>query len=477
MLSRAILTVFVLFSLTLPVCCETIGGAKRLPDGPSGTVTGVVTYTTSGECYIESEDRASGIWVVGDTADISVGDEVNVLGLLSTVNGERLLTASEITPTSLRKPVGALAMPLSRIGGSVFGQQGCVSDGKSVQDMSQCGHPYMWHWVPATGLNNTGLLVTTWGKVASTYYSQSNGLRWFILDDGSGLVSDCGNQGVVVYSDADVKLGQFVSVTGISSVETAIDQPDYLIRTIRPRTSEDVQVQRDVVPEYPFSDEFDGNKVDYHWGVVSWLHAYYSYIDGWQSIGSLSVGSSELRIDIPVGGVSGSSPFSKQLVQCVEGDWDMEVKLRIMPTLGQNVFQCIGVALKDRPSSPVPLIIGMPEEMEANWLAAIIPQTSNNPDLITGRMQYVAADTQVGYPKMDLDTLAKTVWFKVRKRGDMIYGSASTDGVNYTQEYSKKCFNRCFVAICGFSYSYYSNILPGPFSGFCDYIRFTRVSE
>ncbi len=64
-----------------------------------------------------------------------------------------------------------------------------------------------------SGLNNIGLLITTWGNV--TYA----GSGFFYVDDGSLINDGSGYVGVKVYSAAPVVAGQFVSVTGISGCE------------------------------------------------------------------------------------------------------------------------------------------------------------------------------------------------------------------------------------------------------------------
>ncbi len=92
------------------------------------------------------------------------------------------------------------------------------------------------------GARNTGLLVTTWGTVNAVYYSPISDAHWFYIDDGCGVVSDYGDNGIIVYSPADVRQGDFVTVTGVSSTEVSFDDPTRLVRSIRPRTADDVRV-------------------------------------------------------------------------------------------------------------------------------------------------------------------------------------------------------------------------------------------
>jgi hypothetical protein len=83
------------------------------------------------------------------------------------------------------------------------------------------------------GLNNLGLLVRIWGRVASS----DTGV--FYVDDGSGLECEPGKVGVKVLcgSLTPPQAGSYVQATGISSCEQI--GTDY-VRVIRVRKSADI---------------------------------------------------------------------------------------------------------------------------------------------------------------------------------------------------------------------------------------------
>lgn len=217
---------------------ETISQIKRFLDWTPVATSGVVTYLTSQDCYIESPDRCAAIWVQAHMTAIEPGDHVQVAGVLSTVDGERVICEASVYPDGASIPIWPLAMACKWIGGSWFGYQDCAWDVRLVR--VQQG--YQWRWVPASGLNNTGLLVTTVGTVTAAYTLPSAGVQWFYIDDGSKATADLGEDGILVEYAADVEQGDLVSVTGISSVEGTLDDGWRVIRAIRPRSSEDIRV-------------------------------------------------------------------------------------------------------------------------------------------------------------------------------------------------------------------------------------------
>lgn len=450
-IKATLLTMLVLLALTLPACCETIGGIKKLLDGPSVMVTGVVTYVRPGECYVESEDRASGIWVKCNTAAIYPGDEVTASGWLSTINGERVITSSALYPTGYQKLVTPLGMPLSRIGGSWFGYQDCASDRKLFKYMYQGQEKEEWHWVTPVGLNNTGLLVTTWGRVVSTDYSPTNGLRWFHLDDGSGMLSDLGDRGVIVYSDADVKRGQLVSVTGISAVEAGIDDPTHLIRVLRPRSVVDVQAYDDPVVEIPnaFSDEFNGSELDKRWDVLTqFLESQTTYPPYINADVSLSVNPGWLTISVP-GELTHKNVFSPRIVQLAEGDWHLDVRLRLDNVPEQGVNQGIGVVLRPYPTSS-----------SGATLAFIGSGTGTTPYAFSLSPHSL--------------TWGGNVWrFTITKRGDSLT-SAMTDEASGKFAVGSIEAKGCKWLTIG-AYSMTMETTNNPVTGCVDYIRFTPI--
>ena len=79
------------------------------------------------------------------------------------------------------------------------------------------------------GLNNIGLLVTTWGEVSSV------GADSFIIDDGSGVDVRCVVPAGVTLPGVD----NYVAVTGASSCEKVGDD---LYRLLRVREQDDIVV-------------------------------------------------------------------------------------------------------------------------------------------------------------------------------------------------------------------------------------------
>ncbi len=114
--------------------------------------------------YIEEPDRSSGLRILSSQA-VNPGDVVTVDGPLSLDGGEVAIQASSVSDSSgsAANIPGALGMPNRSLGGgnyyyctgsNSYGQQGITG---------------------ASGLNNIGLLISTWGRV--TYC----GLGFFTL--------------------------------------------------------------------------------------------------------------------------------------------------------------------------------------------------------------------------------------------------------------------------------------------------------
>lgn len=159
---------------------ESIGIAKNRPDGAVVSLSQkVVSAVFDGELYVQEEDRSSGIRVATDDA-AAEGDRVDVIGVLSTSNGERFLDKASVYLRSSGAPPRPLGMQAKQVGG--------------------------------TGLRNVGLLVTTWGMVSP------GAADYFFINDGSlpdpGLKVRCDG---LTAPDVD----RFVVVTGASSLETA----------------------------------------------------------------------------------------------------------------------------------------------------------------------------------------------------------------------------------------------------------------
>lgn len=299
-------------------------------------------------------------------------------------------------------------------------------------------------WQSAVGLSTNGLPVTTWGKVTGVYYSPITDSHWFYIDDGFGAVADYGDKGVLIYSDAEVNEGDFVSVTGISGVETSYDNSSRLMRMIETRNAADVQVRKRAkwVSKYPFSDEFDSPTLDSRWtGPASYNSAYWSLTSnpGWMDLNSQT--SNYAYMETP------------RLYQLVPGNWDAEIKLRHnLPTPRFGTY--LHVIMTDKP------YLSMAPDSACLAHAGMDWGTSYATTFLS------LAGQRIG----PVD--GNTCYFRIRLRRPVAYVSASFDGVNYTNEYSIPT-NHMYMVVYGQGDN--SNKVACTVS--IDYIRFTRVDQ
>lgn len=168
--------------------------------------------------YIEEPNRSSGIRVFGGSA--LEEEMVNLTGVVRTASdGERFIDASSVMPSPFdipAVPIKPLGLTCESLGGGDFG---------SSMTIGQRGV------AGGTGLNNIGLLVSTWGRV-----SMPGPLAGFSISDGSQVdVRVALPDGVTPPSP-----GSYVKVTGISSCYP--DQYGGLHRLIRVRKQGDIVV-------------------------------------------------------------------------------------------------------------------------------------------------------------------------------------------------------------------------------------------
>lgn len=446
-----ILALLCLLFMGVTGCCETIGQAKWLIDGASVVVEGCVTSIAPSECYIEAADRSVGIWVNAGTASINIGDCVTVMGTMSTVNGERIITRSNLYPLGTQAYIGPLGMPTKSVGGTWLGYQDCVYDARFKNAN--------WVWNYAPGPNNTGLLVKTWGTVTATYYSPINGARWFFVDDGYGATADNDDKGILVMSDADVSKSDVVTVTGNSSVECDNNDATRLIRSIRPRSIEDVSIVGKIKSVYPFSDEFNSDKLDPRWAVVTSVDAKNTYTYSTGEI-SLTAEPGWLTMSIPQINSSNYAMNSYHLVQPVCGNWDAEIKLRLNPYREKSVSQGVVVYLTN-------------DATQYSTRQEVYPMVS----------LYTTSTDPIGticcYPGKELcqPLDGDTAWFRLRKCDSSLYISWSQDGTNFSREYTITNATRKYLVFSTYSSPYLLNnqYICYPVTGYCDYIRFTPV--
>jgi len=180
---------------------------KWLADGEPVSLNGiVVSLAAYGFFYAEKTDRSFGIKV--NTSDtVSEGELVNVSGYMATDNGERAIVSdanglANADPSNTYPRPMPLGMTNKALGGGAVGD--CTP---AVAD--------------AVGTNNTGLMVRTWGTVASSYIGT---YYTYYIDDGSSisagtdpnLEAEC--TGIKVY---DLTWdwpndGDYVRITGVS---------------------------------------------------------------------------------------------------------------------------------------------------------------------------------------------------------------------------------------------------------------------
>jgi len=202
--------------LPVPTAVSSISAAKLLVDGTYVSIAGQLATTAAtdftGFFYIEERDRHSGIrGAASDAAIAGVarGSVVNVIGTMGTTDsGERQLTGPMVVLVYSDTPLGPLGMPNRSLGG------GSLPFGPAVKN--------------GVGLNNVGLLVSTWGYVSAISGSD------MLITDGSG-----DNVRVSVAGLANLpSQGDYVTVIGISSVtKFGADTLPYLL----PRTRSDIQ--------------------------------------------------------------------------------------------------------------------------------------------------------------------------------------------------------------------------------------------
>lgn len=148
-----------------------IGQAKKLPIGTQFLLDRKICtadfQASMGLFYIEEPNRSAGIGVnvsALGAAPVNIWNRVSVLGTCALINGTELVVVPHliVVAPGIAPPMGsprfAVGMNNKWTGGGVFGGQPATYD-------------EVWLNVQSTGLNNVGMLVTTWGEVS---YHQTN---------------------------------------------------------------------------------------------------------------------------------------------------------------------------------------------------------------------------------------------------------------------------------------------------------------
>lgn len=213
-----------------PDSAGTPAQAKAHADGDVVAISGAVvtagTQQFASEVYLEDEARISGIKVSTSGASglpaLPEGSRVGVVGAISTLLGERVLTTPSFYGISPGDPIVPLAMNCRAIGG---GPLNALTPGISG----------------GSGAHNTGLLITAWGRVTASQPA----VGYFYIDDGTGRPAVWGGTGIYVYCKGLAggttlslpSAGQFVKVTGISS---RMSVAGVIYPMIKPRQQSDI---------------------------------------------------------------------------------------------------------------------------------------------------------------------------------------------------------------------------------------------
>lgn len=174
-----------------------IGAAKQQPDGTRVYVNNAVVTApaiVSGSIFVESANRSSGIRLVTDQA-MTIGNNISFTGIINRVNGEYQISSANILDNISANPLNPIFFTSSSIG----------NDRIETLDY--------------IGLNTTGLLIKTAGKVTGTIMTQ----QLFYIDDGGSYQDGVGPvYGLRIHVPSGVTIprtGKLVAVTGISRVE------------------------------------------------------------------------------------------------------------------------------------------------------------------------------------------------------------------------------------------------------------------
>ena len=197
-------------------------GAKLRPDGGAtiGVPQTVVSASWTDCLYVEAVDRMSGVRVEKTAHGRSVGQMVDVWGVMaSNTHGERYVSASTINVNGSGS-IAEMALNIPALGGDdLLFDPGNNSGQRGVTD--------------GFGLNNIALLVRTSGRCTLNLANPNNGGDYYgayylFIDDGGGIVSwyraqDGSYQQVdgvkVEVNDSSIAEDDYITVRGVSSIE------------------------------------------------------------------------------------------------------------------------------------------------------------------------------------------------------------------------------------------------------------------
>jgi len=163
---------------------STVGAVKNAAPGSRVAICDEpISAVFPGRTYVEEYNRSSGVAV--EQTGLAPGTVVTVIGIVGVdPSGNVVVTGGGMAGTSSGSAVAPVGMCIRQVGGSSFGNQLGVTNG--------------------SGLNNIGLLVRAWGRVASVDPETSS----YWIDDGSGGIRVTDAQAIPV-------VGHYRAVTGI----------------------------------------------------------------------------------------------------------------------------------------------------------------------------------------------------------------------------------------------------------------------
>ena len=177
---------------------NSLGDVKTLDDGDTIYLKGeTVTAVFDGCFFIEEQSRCAGIRCIQSGTSVNSGEIVDIIGVVSTLNGERVINVTQVTNNS------------------------SVASESAIKPIGLCGRAiYIGKPDPL------GLYVRIWGKVADI------GSGYVLIDDGSNIASYDGKAGIVAtYPGTSLNVGDTVYATGIICHEVVDEDIVTMLRT------------------------------------------------------------------------------------------------------------------------------------------------------------------------------------------------------------------------------------------------------
>lgn len=212
--------------LASPAIAASPAAVKLLSNGARLALGGLVVTSDAGSfpdrIYAEALDRSSGIALVGGGGEAALaleGCRVNLVGSVSTLNGERIMLNPMVAVVGQGDPLPAVWMINRSVGGANLG----------VPPLGQRGV------LGGIGLNNVGLFIRTGGVVIDNSY-----VEYILINDGSWApLWETGLRVAKANLSSVPEVGSYVMVGGISAVRV---RGSVLDAVLRPRKAGDMEV-------------------------------------------------------------------------------------------------------------------------------------------------------------------------------------------------------------------------------------------